>query len=206
MPIELYYAPYSSATRVHWAIVELEVAATLHKVDFAGTTLKESSYLALNPNGKVPLLVVDGKPLWESIAILGYLGDRYGIKKRMWPAPHDVNRFDALAWLAWSSTELGAAVGRLHLAVDERSAVEHHAAPLVAEARRAVATQLAILDGRLAGRTYIVGDEFTLVDIANASVVWWLTFMKFDLAPYGRVKAWVERCTKRPALASILAA
>lgn len=205
MGIELYYAPYSSATRVHWAIAELEVAATLHKIDFAGTAHKDPAFLALNPNGKVPLLVVDGKPLWESIAILGYLGDRYGIKKRMWPAPHDANRFDALAWLAWSSTELGAAVGRHHLAVDERSAPEHRVPALVAESTRAVAAQIAILDGRLVWRNYILGEEFTLVDIANASVVWWLTFMKFDLAPYRNVKAWVERCTKRPALTAILA-
>jgi glutathione S-transferase len=79
MGIVFYYTPMSSATRVHWALEELGVPYDKVKIDLAKGEQKKPEFLKLNPNGKVPLLVVDGQPVFESLAMLLYLGDTYGV-------------------------------------------------------------------------------------------------------------------------------
>lgn len=200
MAIDFYYAPFSSAARVHWAIEELGLPCTKIKVDLKGTTHKSPAYLALNPNGKVPLLVVDGTPLFESVAILPYLGDRFGAEKGLWPAANDPARLIALSWVAWSTAELGAANVR-YLALGGRDASDERATG----ARAQVEAALRLLDDRLAGRAFVLGDTFSLVDVALASAAAWIhRSAGIDLAPFPRVAAWVDVCHRRPALAATM--
>jgi glutathione S-transferase len=194
MTIDLYYAPFSSASRVHWAVLELGLPCNMVKIDLEGTTHKTAQYLAMNPNGKVPLLVVDGTPLFESVAILLYLGDRFGADKGLWPAAGDPARLVAMSWVAWSSSELGsAAVRYLHAAGDPTG-------PIATGARAEVERLLGLLEQRLDGRRYLLGDAFSLVDVALASAAGWIQrALGVDLAPFPRLSAWVPACTDRPA-------
>ena len=79
MSLVYYYSPMSSAVRVTWAIEELDVVCERVLVDFRKGETKTPDFLKLNPNGKVPLLIVDGHPIFESLAILVYLGETYGV-------------------------------------------------------------------------------------------------------------------------------
>jgi glutathione S-transferase len=95
MSLTFYYSPMSSATRIHWALEELGIPYDKVKVDLAAGDQKKPAYLALNPNGKVPLVVDDGTPIFESLAILIYLGERYGVEKGLFP-PGWAERGEAL--------------------------------------------------------------------------------------------------------------
>ena len=74
MTLKLFAAPMSSATPVHHALVELGVEFDLVLFDLARGEQKSPAYLAVNPHGVVPTLVVDGTPLYEALAILQWLG------------------------------------------------------------------------------------------------------------------------------------
>jgi len=86
MSITFYAAPQSSASPVSCALRELGVPHERVNLNLAAGDQRKPEYLALNPNGKVPLLVVDGTPLFEALAILQWLGDTYGVDKGLWPA------------------------------------------------------------------------------------------------------------------------
>src|SRR5215467_10389092 len=75
--ITLYYSPGTAALVVHWLLIELEVPHTLHKLDLDAGEHKQPAYLALNPAGVVPTLVIDGKPICEAAAIALHLAEAY---------------------------------------------------------------------------------------------------------------------------------
>ena len=86
MSIVLYTAPFSSASPVVSALVELGVPFERVTLEFAAGEQRRPEFLKLNPNGKVPTLVVDGTPMFEALAILLWLGETYGVKAGLWPA------------------------------------------------------------------------------------------------------------------------
>jgi glutathione S-transferase len=75
--VSLYYAPGAASMVVHWLILELGVPHELHLVDTSSGQQKRPEYLALNPNGVVPTLVVDGRPMFEAAALSMTLADQH---------------------------------------------------------------------------------------------------------------------------------
>jgi glutathione S-transferase len=208
MAIKFYYQPMTSATRVHWALEELGVPYEKHKVDLAAGEQKKPEYLAINPNGKVPALVDGDAKVFESVAIFTWLGEKYGVEKGLWPRVGTPDHAEALSWLVWGTVEVGPAVfGHAMHATDARMALpkEHRSAHLAQMAKDRWAGFMKVLDGRLAGREYTLGSTFTLVDVANASLVGFASMMA-GLAVEGKnVSAWASRCQQRPAMARVMA-
>ena len=94
----LYYSPGTASMVVHLALLEIGADYTLELVDFDQKAQHSATYLKLNPRGHVPTLVIDGRPLWESVALLTILAERHPEAKLMPPKgtpAHD-------AWLQWS--------------------------------------------------------------------------------------------------------
>ena len=94
----LYYAPGSASFLAHWLLIELDVPHALQLVDTAAKAQKSPEYLALNPNGVVPTLVLDGKPQYEAAALAMLLAERYP-DARLAPAFDDAARADYLQWM-----------------------------------------------------------------------------------------------------------
>ena len=69
MSIVFYWSPFSSASPIACALAELQVPQERVKVDLKAGEQRRPEFLALNPNGKVPTLTVDGAPLFEALAI-----------------------------------------------------------------------------------------------------------------------------------------
>ena len=98
MNTTLYYAPGSASLLVHWLLIELDVPHALHLVDTAAKVQKSPEYLALNPNGVVPTLVIDGKPQYEAAALAMLLAERHP-DAGLAPAFDDARRADYLQWM-----------------------------------------------------------------------------------------------------------
>jgi len=98
MSIVLYWHPMSSATPIACALTELGVPHERVKIDIRTGEQRRPEYLALNPNGKVPTLTVDGAPMFEALAIHLWLGHRYGIERGLWPAAGTPEALQALSW------------------------------------------------------------------------------------------------------------
>lgn len=204
MSIVFYYTPMSSATRVHWALEELGVSYDKVKVDLAKGEQRKPGFLALNPNGKVPLMVVEGQPVFESLAMLLYLGETYGVDKGLFPAPGP-KRLEAFKWMAWGSVSFTEAVNRLMRNTSDRWPAEQRNEAAADAARTDVNALLRVLDGGLAGRQFLLGDEFSIADCGVATMVAFVGRLGLDLAQYANVAAWTARCTSRPALGRALA-
>ena len=94
----LYYAPGSASLLVHWLLIELGIEHELRALDFASREQKSAEYMALNPSGVVPTLVLDGKPMVEAAAIAMHLGDTHP-GAGLAPAADDPRRRDYLQWM-----------------------------------------------------------------------------------------------------------
>ena len=201
--IKLYGIPRSRTIRPLWMLEELGLPYENVKVSFVNET-RTPAFLNLNPNGHIPVLQDGDLTIWESMAINLYLARRYN--KGLWPKRvEDEGR--AFQWSIWAMTELEEPV---LTAVMHRSAL---ASSLPAEQRdpkraddaaERFKTPLAVLNGALAGKAYLLGDVFTVADLNVASVISSAPLGGLDLTPAPDVLAWVVRCTERPAFARVL--
>jgi len=199
--IKLYSWPGSSGTRVAWALEELGLPYEYVAIDGKKGEHRSAEYLKLNPHGKVPTLVDDGEHLFESGAILLYLGAKYGAEKKLWPAGKGQARADAVCCTVWAMTELGSYMMQylyhgLDTPVSYRPADRSKAAAEYCHSQ--LDRLLAALEARLEGGEYLLG-AFTLVDVAAASWLALGTMFGIKLDRYPRVAAWCKRCTERPA-------
>lgn len=205
MTITLYAAPMSSAIPVIHAIEELEVPHELVLLDLQAGDQKKANFLALNPNGKVPTLVVDGTPMFEALAIMQWLGDRYGVERGLWPAADAPERLEALSWSTWMYVSFSAVFKRLSLATSDRVDASLHHEGHAELARRELQEMLAILDGRLAARDHLVGDHFTLVDLIVANGITYATFVGVSTKGHANVEKWLASFHERPAYKKVWA-
>ena len=94
----LYYAPGSASLLVHWLLIELDLPHELRRLDLGARDQKQADYLALNPAGVVPTLVVDGKAMTEAAAIAAWLAERHP-EAGLAPAPGGPGRAAYLQWM-----------------------------------------------------------------------------------------------------------
>lgn len=208
MAIKFYYVPMSSSSRVHWALEELGVPYEKMKLSFDAGDLKKPEFLAINPNGKVPALVDGDAKIFESLAILLHLGDRYGEKNGVWPKADSPARGEAYAWTVWGTVNLiQPTLDRLTHASDHRMALpkEKRSQEIADKALATWNKEAAVLDKHLAGRDYTLGSAFTLVDVANASIFGMGAMMAgMPVGDHENVAAWLSRCQMRPAMGRVM--
>ncbi|MEY2934449.1 MAG: hypothetical protein RL033_5198 [Pseudomonadota bacterium] len=202
MSIVFYAAPQSSASPVTCALAELGVPHERVQLSLAEGKQRSPEYLALNPNGKVPLLVVNGTPLFEALAILQWLGDHFGVEKKLWPAQDSPARLEALSWTTWGYVSYASVVVRYFLATTERVPAEQRSPAVAAAAQEEAQKLLAVLDGRLSARPYVLGQAFSLADLVLASCVRWSGFSGISLDGHAHVKDWLARCVARPSMSA----
>lgn len=199
MEITLYSAPYSSAGPVRAALAELDVPHTRVDLDLQKGESRTEAHLARNPNGKVPTLVVDGTPMFEAVAIMQWLGDRFGVARGLWPAADAPERLTAMAWSSWAYVTLGPAIYRMILATGERfPALE--SAPHVAQAKQDFAELVGLLDARLATQPWMLGASYSLVDLVVGCVAIFGVSRGAPAEKHAHVMGWAERLRMRPAI------
>jgi glutathione S-transferase len=202
MAIVFYGAPFSSALPVACALNELAVAHERINVVLGSDALRKPEFLALNPNAKVPTLVVDGTPMFEALAIVQWLGDRYGVAKGLWPAADAPARMTALAWTTWAYVTFGAHLQRFGYAANERAPAELRSRAHAEHAQRELQQLLGVLDARLASQPYMLGKDYSLVDLLLANVVRYASIVGVAYDSHAHIGPWLERCHARPALRS----
>ncbi len=204
--LQLYSLPTPNGVKVSILLEELGLAYEPHLVDIGQNETWTPDYLSLNPNGKIPAIIdPDGPggkplPLFESGAILVYLAEKTG---RFLPAD-PAARYETLQWVFFQMAAIGpmfGQVGFFHKFAGREFEDKRPRDRYVAESRRL----LGVLEGRLEGRDWIMGDDYTIADIA--SLGWVRNLIGFyeagDLVGFNdfpRVAAWLERGLARPAV------
>ena len=198
MSIVLYWYPQSSATPIACALAELGVPHERVKIDILAGEQRRADYLALNPNGKVPTLTVNGAPMFEALAIHLWLGHRFGVERGLWPAAGTPAALQALSWCTWAYVTYGAVLVRLQVATKGEEALR---SPVHAEAAlRGLNELLAVLDARLAGQPWMLGADYSLVDLVVGSVMGYSVYLGAPVQSHPHVQAWLARVQARPAL------
>lgn len=167
-------------------------------IDLGKNEQKEDWYVKLNPNGRIPTIVDRGNDdfaVFESGAILWYLAEKYG---QFLPEGQKA-RSEALQWLMFQMAGIGPMMGQAsHFQGLARNghrddyAIERY----VNESRRL----LEILDKQLEGRDYILGEHYSIVDMATFPWVRAHSFAKIGIDGLDNLKAWLDRIEARPAV------
>jgi glutathione S-transferase len=193
--VKLYGVAQSRVMRNIWMLEELRLAIGLtHEHDpirYNDPALKQPPYSLINPNARVPMLQVDDFSIFESLAINLYLAEKF-------PSPLSLTTPEARAlgaqWAMWALTEIELPV--MDWAVHTYINAEADRKPDVAKAALdKLQRPLKALDVALDGRSYLVGDSFSVVDLNVASVMYRL--LKMDLSAYPNVNRWMQACWAR---------
>ena len=204
MSIVFYTAPRSSASPVASALAELNVPHEAVTFELAAGKQKKPEFLALNPNGKVPTLVVDGTPMFEALAILIWLGEHYGPERGLWPREGDARRLAAVSWCTWSYVTYVASLSLLFFSSNEYASRELHNPALAALARKQLEGHLRILEERLGQQKYMLGADYSLVDLVVASVVGYGVSLGMPVDGFSRGQAWLAEFQSRASFKSVL--
>ncbi len=204
--IQLYSTPTPNGVKVSIMLEETELPYEPHFINIGQNETWIPEYLSLNPNGKIPAIIdpdgPGGKPfaLFESGAILLYLAEKTG---KLLPSD-PVRRYETIQWVFFQMAAVGPMFGQLGFfhkfagrEIEDKRPLERYRT----ESKRL----LGVLETRLEGRDWIMGEEYTIADI---SLLGWVRnligfygageLVEFDALK--QVPAWLERGLARPAV------
>ena len=160
-------------------------------VDYFGGETRTPAYREINAMGEVPVLEHMGRCLSQSGVILDYLAESLGMF-----GPRDADeRREVLRWLLFDNHKLTSYTATLRFL---RTFAQDPPPAVLAEFRKRAETAWGILDAQLAGRTYVVGDRLTIVDLSMCGYLFWPDEIGVDWAAYPNVAAWLARVAATP--------
>jgi glutathione S-transferase len=200
--VKLFYAPGACSLAAHMVLEEIGRPFEAVRLDLMAGDQRQPDYLALNPKGRVPLLVTEAGALTESVAILSFLADS-APEKQLLPAATWA-RAQALSLLVWQSGTVHgtgfAAIFRPARFSDDESAFPALKAKGVSEAQ----AHLATMNARLSRRDFAF-DHFTIADPYFLILRRWAIRVGIDVAAHTALAAHAERLAARPAVQRVLA-
>ena len=204
--LQLYSLPTPNGVKVSIMLEEIGLPYEPHPIDIGKNENSAPEFLSLNPNGKIPAIIDPHGPadepigLFESGAILLYLAEKTG---KLLPGD-PTRRYETIQWLFFQMAAIGSMfgqVGYFHKFAGREIADKRPLERYRDESRRL----LGVLDTRLAGRRWIMDDEYTIADV---SMLGWVRnligfyeardLVQFDALQH--VPAWLERGLARPAV------
>ncbi len=190
--IQFYTAPTPNGRKVSIALEELGVPYTVHAVDLKAGEQKQPAFLAINPNGRIPAIVDDDFPVFESGAILLYLAERFG---GLLPETAQ-GRSVAIQWLMWQVGGLGPMHGQAN--VFNRYFPEKIPA-VISRYQNETMRLFGVMDRRLADHAFLAG-EYSIADIACWPWVMQHDWAGLDISELTHLTRWLAAIGARPAV------
>jgi glutathione S-transferase len=200
MSLRIYGIARTRAFRALWMAMELGIPYEHDPVEIGDAGARTPEFLAINPNGRLPVIVDDGFVLFESLAITLYLAKKHS-PGRLYPGTIE-GEARAWQWSLWAVTEVdrGVNIWSLHavrLPPGERDAGKRD------EALKVLVAPFKVLDAAVAKQPYLLGPDFTVADLNVAAVI--SRAIEMDLSAVPNLKIWLTRCLERPAAQRALA-
>ncbi|GFZ94939.1 glutathione S-transferase family protein [Dyella caseinilytica] len=192
----LYYSPGTASMVVHQALLEIGADYRLELVDFDKDAQHNAEYLKLNPGGKVPTLLIDGRPVYESVALLTILAERHPEAKLIPP----VGTAARDAWLQWSVFLSNALMStyRLWFYPDELGFEETPPA-IRAAVQRKIESIWDRLEAHLSAHgPYMLGQDFSGADLLLTMLMRWSRNMPRPATEWPALKQLADLVRARP--------
>lgn len=188
--LKFYYQKLSLYSRPVW-ITLLEKQIPFEPIDLSlNGDQWQPEFLAINPFGRVPVLIDNDFSIFESLAILDYLELQYPSPAFL---PTDVKTITIVRMTKMLAIhELIPAMLTILRANDSSQS-------LIQRANQQIMAMLGFLEQRLVDNVYITGDRISYAEIVAGSIILWLPYIKIDLSSYPKVKLWSNKLMQRPA-------
>ena len=196
--IDLYTAPTPNGWKASVTLEELGIPYEVHPIDLMEQTQKQSWFLEINPNGRIPAIVdrdADGFAVFESGAIMLYLCDKDGSGTLLPRDPKGRSRVEQ--WLMFQMGGVGPMQGQANVFF------RYFPEKIVAAIERyqnETKRLYTVLDGQLAKTEWLTGDDYSLGDIANYCWIRIRGWAGIDSSDLANLERWIEAMEKRPAV------
>ena len=183
-----YTNPMSRGQIARWMLEEVGVPYEPRILDY-GTTMKDAAYLKVNPMGKVPAIVHNGKAVTECAAICAYLADAF---PEAGLAPDPADRADYYRWLFFTAGPVEQAITAKHFGIEPDTDQQRMAG------FGSLAAALDALESAVAGKAFVAGDRFSAADVyVGSQIDWGLQFG--TIAPRPAFEAYAAGLRERAA-------
>ncbi|ODP31502.1 glutathione S-transferase family protein [Pandoraea sp. ISTKB] len=201
LPLTFYTANTPNGLKVSLYLHECGLPHRQIDVDLSAGEQKQPAFLALNPNGKIPVIVDHERALtvFESGAILSYLATKTGVLQPMTKAKAiAVNQ-----WLHFQIGGIGPMLGQLWWFLHGSKTTNTEA---IERYRKESMRLIGVVDDRLATSAYLATDEYSIADIA--AFAWLRTYheLNVDISSFANVQRWLARIEARPAVKAAIVA
>ena len=193
--IDLYSSPTPNGWKVAMALEELSLPYTVNYIDLAAGDQHKPEFLAMNPNGRIPVIVdheADDLVIFDSNAILFYLAEKTG---KLLPK-EGFARAEVMQWLMFQTGHVGPMLGQTHHFVKFNPGKAPYAEERYSKEN---ARLYEVLENRLQERDFIC-DDYSIVDIATWPWISRYEFQQMNLSDYPHLKTWYLRIAERPAV------
>jgi glutathione S-transferase len=192
----LYWSPGAASLCVHWMLIELGEPHELRKLDLEAGDHRKPDYLRLNPNGLVPTLVVEGKSLYESAALLMLLAERHP-QAGLAPPTGSPQRGLYTTWLFHLSNTLQSAFRDWFYPDQQAGAAAVEAVKSTARGR--IESGWSRVEAQIAaGGPYLVGDRVSAADFLATMLMRWSRNMPKPATEWPAIADYVKRMKARP--------
>jgi glutathione S-transferase len=201
--ITLHTSPGSSGLVVHWLLIELEIPHTIKNLDLAAKEHKQPAYLALNPAGVVPTLIVDGTPVTEAAAIALHLTDAHPARGFA-PAAGTLARAAYYQWMFFATNTLQPAYRAWFYPHEPAGEATADAAKAVAKSR--VEDGWARVDSHLAAHgPHMLGETLSTADFMFTMLMRWSRNMPRPATSWPAVERLAKLMKARPSFKELYA-
>jgi len=194
MELILYYMKGSRSQRVRWMLEELELNYTLKHIDLFKGEANTPEYLAVHPLGRLPALLIDNDIMLESGAIVQWLADLH-TDKGFAPAIDSPQRREFNQWMYFAVTDLESPAWEIMLhsnILPEDVAIKEIIPFAIGNYLKA----LTIVNEKLEGKTYLINNQFSAVDILLGYILMWFPE---HTESFSNIKSYIENLKQRPA-------
>ena len=192
----LYYAPGAASLVVHWLLIEIGARHELRKLDLAAREHKRPEYLALNPAGRVPTLLIHGEPMTEAAAMVMHLADahpNFGLA----PTPGTVERARYYQWIVFLANTLQPAFRDWYY--PEEAAGPEHADAVRTRAAETIDAAWDQVEAHLARRgPYLLGPSVSAADFLLTMLMRWSRNLPRQATEWPQLGALAQRMKARP--------
>ena len=196
--MKLYYDELLNPRKACAAAKHVGAPVEFVRLDVATGAHKKPDFLAMNPNGQLPVLEDGAFSLWEANAIMCYLARKTG--SDMWPRD-EMGQIETERWLSWDGAHFSRNGGALYFeyVVKPKFNIGPLDEAVVAEASESLQRYAAILDAHLADRKFVLGDTLTVADFALGVSLAYPEATAKPLAGFAQIARWNERLNELPA-------